>query len=277
MTWNCVGWTDAHKQLNKAFATQNLSISCLSTSSFIESRGKFNSNNFIFASSFSHYNALESAALCEKFVKLASELVKKTVRPRVIFVSSAAVYGLSTKQKLYDENAKLQPSSTYSKEKVLLEAVLSKEAIDAGGSCIILRPAGLFGKTGIMARNNNLVDRLIEAILSGEQLNISIENNGQQIRDFVHIHDLLNVIAQAASHFDEIVPPLGKFVLNVSNGLPLQVSEIVEAARERALSIKAIYKPATTDAIHCALNTAKLNSLFDRGAFQHVIKLLNDT
>lgn len=277
MSWACIGWTDAHPAMSVAFGDLGLSLRGMATVSFIEGCPIAPGDGVIFAGSFMRYPEAERQVLIERFLQRTTTFLHHHSPLRIIFISSAAVYGLSHDPTPRREDAELNPQTPYAREKRDLETALAEAAVASGGRLLVLRPAGLFGKRAIMTRSNNLVDRIIAAINIGEPLNLSIESGGRQIRDFLHVNDLLGLLAKCASQFDTLLPYGGRLVLNVSNGVAHSIGEIVDAARDRSVAITVTYTDCTTDTIHCALDVSRLARHFDISGYLRVVDAVAST
>ncbi len=275
MTWTCIGWMDAQPLLGSAFARQGLALNAISTAEFLEGKTPAKVDKLIFAGSFMRFPTDAQEAMCEAYIRRARELLQKAECPQLIFISSAAVYGLSSLKEPRREDEALDPQSTYAHEKVKLEAALSDATLASGGRCLVLRPSGMFGKTGLMNRANNLVDKILAAIRSEEALELQIDNGGAQVRDFIHVSDFVDIISQAAARLDRLIPQSGTLVLNATNGEALVIGELVEAARQRAATIQVSYSTPTTDAMHCLLDTEQLANYFDIAGFRRVMDVIN--
>ena len=114
-------------------------------------------------------------------ISLTFEVIKKT-KGKIVFTSSAGVYGNSNKPN--KENQKLIPINEYGKAKALIESIIQEEF---DGKYSILRLANVYSK--------NATHGLVSNILKGGN---TLYNKGTGIRDFVHLHNVVNVIIEAA-------------------------------------------------------------------------------
>ena len=103
----------------------------------------------------------------------------------IIFASSAAVYG--DKQGPCDESMDLEPLGVYGVSKMMGESLVS----NFGKACSLR----LFNVYGPGCKG--VIDTYVEAALKGEPL--YIEGDGMQVRDFVHVDDVVRAMHLAAS------------------------------------------------------------------------------
>lgn len=129
----------------------------------------------------------------EMIENLAAVISKKQVK-KIIYLSSKAVYGVHTKNKLMNENSKINPDTFYSLSKVMseniLKLVLKKKDKQ---KLLILRPSIVYGP------NENLIAGSPSGFLNLnlKKNKISIWGDGTEIRDFLYIDDLVNVIIKS--------------------------------------------------------------------------------
>jgi UDP-glucose 4-epimerase len=107
---------------------------------------------------------------------------------KLVYLSSASIYGYSDQP--IDINSQANPVSLYAKSKLAGEKLVEKLASKM--DVFIIRPANVYGYSpGI--RFEPLINRLMfEACYVG---NFSIRGNPQQVRSFVPIEKLINVLS----------------------------------------------------------------------------------
>ena len=116
-------------------------------------------------------------------IMLAKNL-NKLKNKKIIFISSSAVYGLSSVEEAFTSSCQLYGMGNYALEKINLEALLSTIT----NRLVILRPSGFFGEIcGYKPRS--FLNSLSETISSGLSKNYDIEFAGLQLRDFTHVQD----------------------------------------------------------------------------------------
>lgn len=146
--------------------------------------------------------------------KLLKVCQEKEVGKFIFLSSGGTIYGNGLDQK--KETDPLLPQNTYGRMKVMLE-----EFIGASGlPCLILRPSNIYGRRRI-AENQMLgaIDVFLHKILQNQP--IKMWGNGENIRDYLYINDLVNFIILSLK--DDVC---GTF--NVGTGVGTSLNNIVE-------------------------------------------------
>jgi len=110
-----------------------------------------------------------------------------------IFTSSAAVYG-NTKKLPIDEKSILLPESSYGLSKKINEEQVRLFSKKTKTNFVILRLFNIYGQVLYNVKNFGVISLWINSILKNKKL--TIHNNGNCVRDFVHITDLIKIIDQ---------------------------------------------------------------------------------
>jgi UDP-glucose 4-epimerase len=132
---------------------------------------------------------------------------------RVIFLSSAAVYG-NPKELPIGEDHSLSPISPYGYHKLISEKILEefKQIYDIDS--VILRVFSCYGD----GLRKQLLWDLATKIMSSNQL--ELDGTGIETRDFIHVFDLADLIDKM------ITLNLTEGIYNVSSGVQSRISEI---------------------------------------------------
>lgn len=141
----------------------------------------------------------EAKIIFKNFKKILKNLKKK---PKIIFLSSGAVYGkYNNRNKLYENKKNYIKNilkfsgikKAYAKEKIFLENEFIKLGID-GYKTSIARCFTFYGK--YILKYNYAVSQIIKSII--ENKNITLNNKGNTYRSFMHSDDMsiwiLNII-----------------------------------------------------------------------------------
>lgn len=169
-------------------------------------------------------------------------LMKKYGVSKLVFSSSATVYGLAEKMPL-SEDAQLGAVNPYGKTKQMIETILrDMQQADASWSIIMLRyfnpigahPSGLIGEApqGIP---NNLMPYITQVAV-GKLDRLHIYGNdyptpdGTGVRDYIHVVDLANGHVKA---LQKTMQATGIDAINLGTGRGYSVLEVI-AAFERA-------------------------------------------
>ena len=154
----------------------------------------------------------------------------KKLRLKVVYASSASVYGNTTKTPVKENNKKI-PIGIYAKTKLECE----KKALEyskKGTKIVGLRYFNVYGQ-GQLSSSAGVITKFLNQIQSRE--NLTIHGNGFQQRDFVHVSDVVkanllametenqNVFYNVGTQRSTSILELAKLILKISN-LPLKIN-----------------------------------------------------
>lgn len=135
------------------------------------------------------------------------------VRPRVVFPSTASVYGL-TEDLPVDESAPLQPVTIYDVHKLSAEHNIAYHAVVSGIPGVSLRLSNVYGPSrGVSQHDRGFLNRLALSALRGETL--QVYGTGAYLRDYVYISDVVAAMMLAGIAPEERIS--GR-VFNVATG-----------------------------------------------------------
>lgn len=144
----------------------------------------------------------------------------KIKKSRIIFLSTQAVYGKVASKKISEKN-KIYPISNYGKTKLLAEKELKKIK---DNSVIVLRLFSIYG--------NGLKKQIIwDACNKFLNEQSYFRGNGQEIRDFLNIEDLIRLLKKIITSKKKI----SRGIYNVGSGKGIKIKTLL-------LKIKKIYK-----------------------------------
>jgi UDP-glucose 4-epimerase len=161
--------------------------------------------------------AAEIASNVGRTLNLLKLCVKESVK-RIIFISSASVYGVQTSD-LINEKALNNPISSHGISKLTIEKYLQLYQYHHGLDCKILRLSNPFGPGQDVMGRQGFIAIAIGKILSGEP--IMIRGDGSVIRDYIYIEDVccaLNALCTLDS--DEAI-------FNIGSGVGYSLIEVV--------------------------------------------------
>lgn len=138
------------------------------------------------------------------------QLESRWQRTRLVFLSSAAVYGLSGSNATSTASS-LQPISPYGKHKVLSEQMIQASNAGQNGRCHIIRPFSVYGP----GLNRQLFWDALEKIRGK---NFDFFGSGQEFRDWVYVDDLVKLMADVA-----IFPERFPKTLNAGSGQGISI------------------------------------------------------
>lgn len=149
------------------------------------------------------------------------ELFRSAVSAQVdkfIFISSGGtVYGNLAKPAT--ENDPCTPEHAHGKMKREIELALQHEASDTTVDLFILRLSNVYGREASVYRQQGVIDVFIARVSSG--LAIQVWGDGNQIRDYIHVHDVVSFFLIIA--FETCQPG----VYNVSSNSGATIRDII--------------------------------------------------
>lgn len=134
---------------------------------------------------------------------------------KIIFASSAAVYG-DCKELPITEKSKTEPLSPYGKSKLDAEKKIREFADEFGFNAISLRIFNVYGK----GQNENyagVISKFVKNI--SENKPIVIYGDGEQTRDFISVHDVVEAF-ECAINSDK------NETYNIANGVSISVNDL---------------------------------------------------
>jgi UDP-glucose 4-epimerase len=158
--------------------------------------------------------------------------------PRLVFSSTAAVYGEPERVPIREEDRK-QPTNPYGESKLMVEQMLDRFDQAYRLRSISLRYFNAAGADpeGLLGEDHHPETHLIPIILQvalGQRENIGIfgddypTRDGTCVRDYVHVMDLAQAHVLAVNALQE---GAGRSVYNLGNGNGFSVREVIEIAR----------------------------------------------
>ncbi|MEA5567036.1 NAD-dependent epimerase/dehydratase family protein [Anabaena sp. UHCC 0399] len=143
--------------------------------------------------------------------------------PRLVFASSAAVYGNPTQLPI-SENQQTYPISPYGLQKLVCEQYAKLFAKQLGFSFVGLRLFNVFGpRQQPNSQYSGVISIFIDAMQQG--LPITIYGDGTQTRDFIYVKDVANGFTKA------LMTPLklgSSLICNLGNGKNTSLIELVD-------------------------------------------------
>ena len=154
----------------------------------------------------------------------ATERVIATARrhavPRIVFASSAAVYGDPAELPL-KETSPTRPISPYGEAKLHSEALLHAAADEGGPSAICLRYFNVYGpRQDPTSPYSGVISIFLRQFAAGEP--ISIYGDGRQTRDFIHVTDVARANVHAATQANIVCG-----AMNICTGRSVSINEVL--------------------------------------------------
>lgn len=183
---------------------------------------------------------------------LLAKNLNKLKNKKIIFISSSAVYGLSSEDVAFTTSSQLCGVGNYALEKINLESLLTSIT----NRLVILRPSGFFGELyGFKPRS--FLNSLSENIFLRMSKTYDIEFSGLQLRDFTHVKDLMHCV----DHFCSIEIS-SKQCHNVSSTNPVKLKDLTKKIAQAHEKLSFNYIPSDTSKIHsCLKNSDEVEAL----------------
>lgn len=182
--------------------------------------------------SFSHENDYHNVNVTgtENILKIS-----KTYDLKVVFASSAAVYGEPETIPILEKSPKL-PTNPYGQTKLEAELVAQRYA-ETGVKIIGLRYFNVYGRTQ-SNQNSGVIEQFIDKIRCGEPP--IVYGDGSQIRDFIHVNDIIK--ANLKAMFSKI--DFGIFNVGSGNSISIKsLLELINKTFDISTPIIPIFKP----------------------------------
>jgi len=143
--------------------------------------------------------------------------------PRLVFASSAAVYGNPTQLPI-SENQLTYPISPYGLQKLVCEQYAKLFAKQLGFSFVGLRLFNVFGpRQQPNSQYSGVISIFVDAMQQG--LPLTIYGDGTQTRDFIYVKDVANGFAKALT---TPLKPGSSLICNLGNGKNISLIELVD-------------------------------------------------
>ncbi|WP_263146847.1 NAD-dependent epimerase/dehydratase family protein [Pseudomonas sp. RIT-PI-AD] len=178
---------------------------------------------------------------------------------RVLFASSAAVYGQNGEGLAVDEDTPKAPLTPYAADKLASEHYLDFYRRQHGLEPAIFRFFNIFGpRQDPSSPYSGVISIFAERALAGTP--ISIFGDGEQTRDFVYIGDLVDVLRQALLN-----PRVEPGAVNVGLNRSISLNQLLEAVKDVLGELPAIeHRPARPgDIRHSRADNRRLLARFD--------------
>ncbi len=146
--------------------------------------------------------------------QLAAMAKASGVRRFVFLSSGGAIYGETAKPA--DERTMPAPRSYYGLHKLVAEELIRAEGL----SYAILRPANVYGPRQRSDAEGGVLAIFRQRLLAGEPLDI--HGDGRQVRDFVHVSDVVAAVVAALACEDNVI-------WNVARGEATSIIDLAEA------------------------------------------------
>ena len=178
---------------------------------------------------------------------------------RVLFASSAAVYGNNGEGQAIDEDTPKAPLTPYAVDKLASEQYLDFYRRQHGLEPVVFRFFNIFGpRQDPSSPYSGVISIFSQRALNGTP--ISLFGDGEQTRDFMYVADLVAVLVQALEQAQ-----VEEGAVNVGLNQATSLNQLLDALREVVGPLPEVsYGPARSgDIRHSRANNARLLARFD--------------
>lgn len=170
---------------------------------------------------------------CGQNIAMAVNLCRAfSSRPvgRLLYMSSASVYGEDIRHRIISEKTRVVPRSYYGLAKFTSEQLFWRTFADqANSSLIVLRPPVVYGPGEVVAGYNP--SGFLKKAWKGET--ITLWGDGKELREFIYIDDMLKIL-----HYFLFSGAAG--IVNVASGKSysfVQIVKIINKILQRSVSL----------------------------------------
>jgi len=154
------------------------------------------------------------------------EAMRQASVKRVVFASSAAVYGNNGEGHPIDEETPKAPLTPYASDKLASEYYLDFYRLEHALEPVIFRFFNIFGpRQDPSSPYSGVISIFSERAQKG--LPITVFGDGEQTRDFVYVEDLVKILVQAVE-----VPQVEPGAINVGMNKATSLNQMLEALTE---------------------------------------------
>lgn len=143
---------------------------------------------------------------------------------KIVFASSYAVYGIHNSRYPLKENFAVKPRNIYGFSKLFAEDLIKFYCQNFNIKGTILRLSNVYGQ-GQKPFYNSVTATFAELAKKGEK--ITINGNGEQKRDFIHVEDVVNAFVKTV----EFTPKTFE-VFNICSGTETSLNNLVKIIEE---------------------------------------------
>ena len=190
----------------------------------------------------------------EKNIQIAttlSRVIERSKPEKVIFFSSAAVYGEETHNIAITEQTPVNPITCYGISKFSSERILSIAAKNAGSSMILLRPPVIYGPFDVS--NSYGPVAFCRSAKRGDT--VELWGDGSELREFVFVDDCCRIV--------EILLSI-KFngVLNLACGKSHSFREVLDCITQLVgKKMNVVQKPRSKEKVDNRFDSSLLNAI----------------
>ena len=133
--------------------------SFVSSEEFFVNNAPLEANTIIFGVSPYLYQKRNNLPNKVNFKDIEKKISMLTYK-KIIFLSSASVYGFNNNKNMFSEKDDLLGTTPYAEEKIRFESMIMQRSKKINSSCIIMRIAGLYELNPNIYRIDNFLDKI---------------------------------------------------------------------------------------------------------------------
>jgi UDP-glucose 4-epimerase len=191
-----------------------------------------------------------------KTVRLLEICKNKQIKKFIFMSSGGTVYGYSGK-KSHRENENCSPINSHGVMKLTIEKYLEVFRHQYGLNYIVIRTSNPYGRITDTQKNQGLIDIFFKKIIKNEEL--QIWGNGEIVRDYIHIEDLVNLIVKV------IKKNVINEVINAGTGIGTSINRVINIIENTTgqKARKTYLKNRKFDIPHNVLSIKKAKKVLD--------------
>lgn len=189
-----------------------------------------------------------------KIIENIGKLIQTHPVRRVIYLSSAAVYGEETENININESTLVNPTSYYGINKYTSERLLTKVCIENKNTTLVcLRPPLVYGPND--QGKTYGPSGFVAAAIQGTP--ITLWGDGSEMREFIYIKDLCNVI-------EFLLRNEFQGELNVISGNSYKFTDIIEILNKKIANIEVNNRLRSKKLVNNTFNPKKIKELLPK-------------
>ena len=226
--------------------------SFVSSEEFFVNNAPLEANTIIFGVSPYLYQKRNNLPNKVNFKDIEKKISMLTYK-KIIFLSSASVYGFNNNKNMFSEKDDLLGTTTYAEEKIRFESMIIQRSKKINSSCIIMRIAGLYELNPNIYRIDNFLDKIFFNLRDKKKVKLNLFHAGNQIRNFCSINFLKKVIDNLICNHDDSV------IYNVANTSSIKLINLIQKLNYYLKTPLHIDMQISTESfIHNSLNCSAL-------------------
>ena len=212
----------------------------------------------------------DSFASFEKNIQIATTLARaiERARPkRVVFFSSAAVYGEETHHLAINEQTQVNPISCYGISKFASERLLAVAVRNAGSSLVLLRPPVIYGPRDASVSYGPVAF----CRMARRRESITLWGDGSELREFVYVGDCCRLVT-------ELIDSEFAGVLNLASGKSSSFREVLATiGKVSGDKLTVMETPRSKDKVDNVFDPSLIESLFPDFQWTDLLEGIKET